>query len=215
MCYQSTGFGRLHSRMTSRPEPTEEGFWDLFVDGSSLKAGCGAGLLIIDPQKNRTEYAIKFDFAASNNEAEYEALLLGIQLYKIAGARRLKAHCDSQVIVGQVMGEFKAKEDSMKMYLRKVKEVIADLDPFTITQIPRSENQQADALSRLASSAEDLSPRPIMWEPSSLRCMPTFLTKMHANLPHQAISSLTTIQAPLPLDMWGMDLLGPFPPALG
>ncbi|XP_048493008.1 uncharacterized protein LOC125493585 [Beta vulgaris subsp. vulgaris] len=296
---------------TSRPESTEE--------------GCGAGLLILDPQKNRTEYAIKFDFTTSNNEAEYEALLLGIQLCKTTGARKLRAYSDSQLIVGQVTGEFEAKEDSMKMYLRKVKEEISGLSLFTITHIPRSENQQEDALSRLASSAEDLSPRPIMWkvleahninrEVTTLDRSPTWMDKiisfsqdgilpedelevekirrwarwftyhegqlykksfthpllrcltpqegayvlreihqgacvshqgartitakalqagyysptmredalkmvqkckdcqMHANLPHQAASSLTTIQAPLPFDMWGMDLLGPFPPA--
>ena len=149
---------------TAQPKPTEEGSWDLFVDGSSSKAGCGAGLLILDPQKNRLAYAIKFDFSASNNEAEYEALLLGIQLCKIAGACKLKAHSDSHPIVGQVTGEFEAKEDNMKMYLRKVKEAIVDLAPFIITHIPRSENQQPDALSRLASSAEDLSSRPIRWE---------------------------------------------------
>ncbi|XP_048493195.1 uncharacterized protein LOC125493730 [Beta vulgaris subsp. vulgaris] len=148
----------------SRPEAIEEGSWSLFVDGSSSKVGCGAGLLILDPQANRTEYAVKFDFAASNNEAEYEALLLGIQLCKAVGARELKAHSDSQLIVGQVTEEFEAKEDSIRMYLRKVKEEIISLFDFSITHIPRSENQQADALSRLASSAEDLSPRPIMWE---------------------------------------------------
>ncbi|XP_010678169.1 uncharacterized protein LOC104893734 [Beta vulgaris subsp. vulgaris] len=149
---------------TSRPEPIEEGSWNLFVDGSSSKVGCGAGLLILDPPANRTEYAVKFDFAASNNEAEYEALLLGIQLCKTAGARELNAHSDSQLIVGQVTGAFEVKENNMRMYLRKVKEDISGLSLLSITHIPRSENQQADALSRLASSAEDLSPRPIMWE---------------------------------------------------
>ncbi|XP_057247305.1 uncharacterized protein LOC130589767 [Beta vulgaris subsp. vulgaris] len=310
-----------------RPETVEEGSWSLFVDESSSKAGCGAGLLILDPQSNGTDYAVKFDFTASNNEAEWEALLLGIQLCKAAGARELKTHSDSQLIVGQVTGEYEAKEDSMRMYLRKVKEEITSLSQFSITHIPRSENQQADALSRLASSAEDLSPRPIMSEilraPSinkavnTLDRSPTWMDKiiafirdgnlpdneleaerirrrarwfvyhedqlykksfthpllrcltpgegdyilqethrgsceshqgartitakalragyywptmredastmvrkckecqMHANLPHQAASTLTTIQAPLPFDMWGMDLLGPFPPASG
>ena len=78
--------------------------------------------LNLSPTKNITEYAIKFDFAASNNEAEYEALLLGILLCKTVGARKLKARFDSHLIVGQVTREFEAKEDSMKMYLKKVKE---------------------------------------------------------------------------------------------
>lgn len=125
---------------TSRPDPMEEGSWVLFVDGSSSKVGCGAGLLALDPQKNRTEYVVKFDSTTSNNEAKYEALLIGLQLCKTAGARRIRAHSDTQLIVGQVIGEFEAKEDSMKMYLKKVKEEITDPALFVIIDFPRLEN---------------------------------------------------------------------------
>lgn len=87
------------------------------------------------------EYAVKFAFAASNNESEYEALILGLQLCKVAGANDVQAHCDSQLIVSQIRGEYEAKEDSMKMYLTKVKSLISDFLNFDIQHIPRSENQ--------------------------------------------------------------------------
>lgn len=66
---------------------------------------------------------------------------LGSSYARHMGLKKLKAHSDSQLIVGQVTGEFEAKEDNMKMYLKKVKKEIVDLTPLTITHIPRSENQ--------------------------------------------------------------------------
>ena len=67
------------------------------------------------------EHTVHFEFIASNNEAEYEALLLGINICCNSGARILSAYSDPQLIVGQVNGEFDAKNDSMRMYLQNVK----------------------------------------------------------------------------------------------
>ncbi|KAK4404384.1 hypothetical protein Sango_0807000 [Sesamum angolense] len=59
------------------------------------------------------EFAIKFDFKASNNKAEYEALALGMKMAQDAGASHLTAYFDSQLIVKQVTGEYEAKDKSM------------------------------------------------------------------------------------------------------
>ena len=67
------------------------------------------------------EHVVHFEFVASNNEAEYEALLLGINICYNSVARILLVFSDSQLIVGHVNGEFEAKDDSMRMYLQKVK----------------------------------------------------------------------------------------------
>ena len=56
------------------------------------------------------EKAIAFGFQASNNEAKYEALVIGLQLAKLCGASVLKAHCDSQLVVSQARGEFDVKK---------------------------------------------------------------------------------------------------------
>lgn len=65
-------------------------------------------------------------------------------------------------------GEFEAKDDSMNMYLQKVKEFVAKFDKFSLIHILRSDNAQADSLARLASSAETPNARNIIWEKSSL-----------------------------------------------
>ncbi|CAL9030056.1 unnamed protein product, partial [Prunus brigantina] len=76
--------------------------WTLYVDGSSNAQGCGAGLVLISPDKVVLEYALRFKFHASNNEAEYEALLAGLRLAKEMGARQIQIFSDSQLVVHQV-----------------------------------------------------------------------------------------------------------------
>ena len=110
------------------------------------------------------ERAVRFELAASNNEAEYEALLLGLKICYEVGAKTLYTFSDSQFIVGQVNGEFEAKDDGMKMYLQQVKEFVKKFDKFTLVHIPRSQNAQADSLAKLASSAETSAACDIIWE---------------------------------------------------
>ncbi|KAI5317241.1 hypothetical protein L3X38_036948 [Prunus dulcis] len=73
--------------------------WTLFVDGSSNAQGCGVGLVLVSPDKVTLEYALRFNFQASNNEAEYEALLAGLRLAKEMDARQIQIFSDSQLVV--------------------------------------------------------------------------------------------------------------------
>ena len=74
------------------------------------------------------EHAVRFEFMASNIKAEYKALLLGINVCCNSRARTLSAYSDSQIIIGQVNGEFEAKDDNMRMYLQKVKAMVKQLE---------------------------------------------------------------------------------------
>ncbi|XP_071905675.1 uncharacterized protein [Coffea arabica] len=139
------------STLSKEARPEER--WVLFVDGASSKEGSGAGLLLISPTGEELTYALRFDFSASNNEAEYEALLTGLRIAHQMGVTAIRARSDSQLVVHQVRGEYEAKEDIMKKYLAKVREAISLFDTFEIEREPRSQNKRADALSKLASSS--------------------------------------------------------------
>ncbi|XP_027173760.1 uncharacterized protein LOC113773352 [Coffea eugenioides] len=146
------------SLSVAEPNPSREEVrpgepWVLFMDGASSKEGSGAGLLLTSPTGEELTYALRFDFSASNNEAEYEALLTGLRIAYQMGITAIKARSDSQLVVHQVRGEYEAKEDIMKKYLAKVREAIALFDVFEIEQVPRSQNKRADALLKLASSS--------------------------------------------------------------
>ncbi|GKA32310.1 reverse transcriptase domain-containing protein [Tanacetum coccineum] len=91
-------------------------------------------------------------FTASNNEAEYEALIAGLRIASQMGVRNVHDSVDSKLVMNQVLGTYVAKEENMVKYLDKVKSLISGFANFSISQVPRSQNKKADALSKIAST---------------------------------------------------------------
>ena len=73
--------------------------WKLSVDGAANAQGSGAGLILTSPDGIDTEYALRFGFQASNNEAEYEAIIDGLNLAHFMEADQLEVISDSQLVV--------------------------------------------------------------------------------------------------------------------
>ncbi|KAL0449238.1 UNVERIFIED_CONTAM: Ribonuclease HI [Sesamum latifolium] len=146
---------------TTQEEVSEERPWLLHVDGSSTTQGSVAGIVLTTPLGDDMEFAVKFEFNALNNKAEYEALVLGMRMAQDAGASYLLSYSDSQLIVKQVNGEYDAKEESMVQYLQQIEELKIKFKSFQLHQIPREENIMADSLSKLASTLEDCKTRRI------------------------------------------------------
>ncbi|XP_015938706.1 uncharacterized protein LOC107464291 [Arachis duranensis] len=80
--------------------------WELYVDGSSNKVGSGAGIILVGEGGMQIEVSLKFKFPASNNQAEYEALIAGLKLAKEVGATKVMIFSDSQVVTSQINGEY-------------------------------------------------------------------------------------------------------------
>ena len=97
------------------------------------------------------------DFSATNNEAEYEALLEGMAMVQRMGGKSIKLFSDSRLVVGRVRGKFEAKDERMQRYLSQVKCLQLKFDSFDLLHVPRRGNTHADFLAMLAtSSAQDL-----------------------------------------------------------
>ncbi|GKV00924.1 hypothetical protein SLEP1_g13532 [Rubroshorea leprosula] len=194
--------------------------WILYVDGASSNKGSGAGALLLGPEGYRSEHALKFNFDATNNMAEYEALLLSLQLATELKVEAIQIYSDSQLVVNQ---------------------------KFHLSKIPRAENEQADSLSKFVSDGNQSSrsvfveildepsfvkpqvmkistdPSSLSWtnpiisflrdgtvptdKPEEMRCQKC---QFFAHLIHQPAEELTTLVAPWPFAQWGLDLLGPF-----
>ena len=100
---------------------------------------------------------MRLDFSATNNEAEYEALLIGMTMVQRMRGKSVKLFSDSRLVVGQVKGEFEEKDERMQGYLSQVKCLQSKFDSFDLLHIPRNGNAHADSLAMLAtSSAQDL-----------------------------------------------------------
>ncbi|GJY40116.1 reverse transcriptase domain-containing protein [Tanacetum coccineum] len=127
--------------------------WNLFTDGSSYADGSGAGLILTNPEGAEFTSALRFRFEATNNEAEYEALIAGLRITEEMGVTNLQANVDSRLVANQVNGTYIAKEADMIRYLEKVRTLTNGFRMFSIKQVPRSENKKADALSKIASTS--------------------------------------------------------------
>nr|GEV30336.1 reverse transcriptase domain-containing protein [Tanacetum cinerariifolium] len=98
--------------------------WTLFTDGSSCVDGSGAGLILTNPEGVEFTYALRFQFTASNNEAEYEALVAGMRITARMGVKNVQINVDSKLVANQVLGTYVAKEDNMIKYLEIVKGLV-------------------------------------------------------------------------------------------
>ncbi|GKD37271.1 reverse transcriptase domain-containing protein [Tanacetum coccineum] len=125
----------------------------MFTDGSSCVDGCGAGVILTDPEGVEFTYALRFQFETTNNEAEYEALIAGLRIAEKMGVKNLEVNVDSKLVANQVNGTYIAKETDMIKYLEKVKALTSNFRAFSIKQVPRSKNKKADALSKMASTS--------------------------------------------------------------
>nr|GEW99782.1 reverse transcriptase domain-containing protein [Tanacetum cinerariifolium] len=106
-----------------------------------------------DPWSREFTYALRFQFTASNNEAEYETLVAGLRIATQMGVKKVQVNVDSKLVANQVLGMYVAKEDNMIKYLEIVKGLVSGFTTFSIRQVPRSKNKKADALSKIASTS--------------------------------------------------------------
>ena len=122
------------------------------MDRASNVKGSRAGIILEGPSNITLEQALKLNFKASNNQVEYEALIVGLKLAKEVGAKKLRCYIDSQLIQGQVANKYETKEIVLLRYYHIAKTLIDDFDCFGMYHIPRERNTRADLLSKLASS---------------------------------------------------------------
>ncbi|GAV90708.1 RVT_3 domain-containing protein [Cephalotus follicularis] len=134
--------------MEEDPSESERRIWKLSVDGSSCVTRSGAGLVLVSPSGWTLEYALRFGFKATNNEAECEALIVGLAIAKHLEVQKIEASSDSQLVVGLASGEYEAK------YLSHFQSLKSAFEVLRVLKILRAENARADQLSKLATAEE-------------------------------------------------------------
>jgi hypothetical protein len=101
--------------------PIQAELWTMYFDGSLMKSGVGAGLLFISPLGKHVRYVLRLHFPASNNVAEYEALVNGLRIAIELGVRCLDARGDSQLVIDQVMKNSHCRDQKMEAYCDEVR----------------------------------------------------------------------------------------------
>ena len=97
--------------------------WTIQTDGSSAQKKGGVRVVITTPTPDGEvlKYGVQLKFPTTNNEAECERILTGLRLGKALGAKNLLIQSDSKLVIGQIRGEYKAKEERMQKYLKLTK----------------------------------------------------------------------------------------------
>ena len=136
--------------MVSLQEPLS---WRVYIDGTGNQKGFRVRLVLISPEKITIEKSLRLGFSATNNEAKYEALLVGMTMVQKMGGKAVEIFSDSRLVVGQVGGEFEARDVRMQEYLNQVKHLQSGFESFSLLHIFRSGNTHADSLATLATSS--------------------------------------------------------------
>ena len=113
------------------------------MDGASWQTGAGIGLQLKSPGGDTIEQAIRLGFNASNNELEYEAMLVGIELAAAISTDKLIIQSDSQLVVGQVNAEYESWDPRMAKYVTLVKQRLASFSAWKLEHVSRDYNERA------------------------------------------------------------------------
>jgi ribonuclease HI len=130
----------------------------MFFDGSLMKTGAGAGLLFISPLGKHLRYVLCLHFPASNNVAEYEALVNGMCIAIELGVRRLDARGDSQLVIDQVMKNSHCRDPKMEAYCDEVRRLEDKFYGLELNHVARRYNETADELAKIASGQTTFPP---------------------------------------------------------
>ncbi|KAH7848295.1 hypothetical protein Vadar_000864 [Vaccinium darrowii] len=177
--------------------------WMLYFDGAANQKGFGIGVLLVSPEGSHIPLAFKLNFEVTNNQSKYEACIVGMEAALEIGVERLEVVGDSNLVVSQANGEWKVKEDKLKLYHQDLEDLIPRFQTVTFTHVPRLKNRFADALATLASMVEipaGVKLRPITIEQ---RDKPVFEYVMIVNEPNDGL--------PWYHDIWNFIEKGEYP----
>ncbi|RDY09806.1 hypothetical protein CR513_05776, partial [Mucuna pruriens] len=190
--------------------------WMLSIDGSSNKKCSGAGIIIEGLSEVLIEQSLCFEFRASNNQAEYKVLLAGIRLAKELGTTMLTIKSDPQLVIGQVNGEYQAKDLQLTRYLvledpQDARRIKREATKYVLIAVEHAikEVHEGACGSHIGGRAlaNKIARAGFYW--------PTIKKDSLAFVKNAPSEQLHLVTSSSPSYMWGMDILGPFPLAIG
>ena len=123
----------------------------MYFDGASNQYSYGIGVLLIAPDNSLIPLAFKLQFKVSNNEAEYETCITGLEATLELAVKRLDVIGNSNPVVSQAKGDWKVKEEKMKIYHQTLDVLIPRFEKLNFTHLLRENNRFVDSLATLSS----------------------------------------------------------------
>ncbi|XP_059671032.1 uncharacterized protein LOC132316573 [Cornus florida] len=126
--------------------------WTLIFDGSSVNDVGGAGIVIVAPNGRKTTYSFFLDFKCSNNQAEYESLIIGLGILLEMGAQTVEIIGDSSLVIGQLSSNFRCQSWHLKPFHSIAMQLLQEFADVKVKHVYRSHNKEANDLAQIASS---------------------------------------------------------------
>ncbi|KAG9453420.1 hypothetical protein H6P81_006324 [Aristolochia fimbriata] len=134
--------------------------WEMYFDGSLRKNGASAGVLFVSPRKDLLPYSFVLTQNCSNNEAEDQAILLGLGMAVEMKLPQLNIYDDSAMVIKQLTREFEVKKLELVPFWRYACDLLAQIPKASLHYVPRSKNGPADTLARIAANLAQFDERP-------------------------------------------------------
>jgi len=130
--------------------------WTLFFDGSTCDRGAGIGIILISPQGKKYESYFLIVAMSTNNQAEYQALIKGLELLKEVHADAIEIFGDSMLVINQLSGIYECRSDVLITYYEKSKQLLGEFKDFRLVHVPRLHNEEDNRLAQHASGYQPL-----------------------------------------------------------
>ncbi|KAA0065979.1 uncharacterized protein E6C27_scaffold62G00640 [Cucumis melo var. makuwa] len=126
--------------------------WTMYFDGAVRRSCAGADIVLISPEKHMFPYSFALAELCSNNVAEYQALIIGLQMALEIGVSFIEIYGDSKLIINQLSLQYDVKHEDLKQYFTYARQLMERFDSVMLEHVPRTENKRADALANLATA---------------------------------------------------------------
>ena len=133
----------------------EKEHWILKFDGSSIENLAGVGIVIISPTTVKTTLSFNMTFECTNNQAEYEAFVIGLEILLEFGAKDVQFIEESQLVLCQLIGEYKSNNLLLAPYFTAAIQLLDSFDKVEFEHVPRESNWKADELAQIPLSVKN------------------------------------------------------------
>ena len=121
-------------------ESIQEDTWKLYFDGASNALGHGIGAVLISLEGEYCPFTIRLNFDGTNNVAEYEACIMGLQVAMAKKVKNLKVYGDSALVIYQLRGDWLTRDSQMILYHKQAMEMVDNFEVINFEHLSREEN---------------------------------------------------------------------------
>jgi len=130
--------------------------WTLFFDGSTCDRGAGIGIVLISPRGKKYEFSFSIVTTSTNNQAEYQALIKGLELLKEVRADVVEIFGDSMLVINQLARIYECQSEVLIVYYERCVQLLREFKDFRLEHIPRLHNQEDNRLAQHASGYQPI-----------------------------------------------------------